>query len=137
MQEPIVASPKLIAQTGLPKDMFELAQKFPVGNIFNPNSGKAWDWIIGDLPIPLNNPSVVTTDLTSLLQAALAGRIFAPITRQDCQCYLDSGELIVVFDNHETEIWSFYLYRPYQTITPKRVLLVYELLEKILADIKF
>lgn len=134
LQEPIVASPKLIAQTGLPKDMFELVQKFPVGNIFNPNSGKAWDWCIGDLSIPLANPSVVTTDLKSLLQAVLAGRIFAPITHQDCQCYLDSGELVIVFENHEIEIWSFYLYRPYQTITPKRVLLVYEILEKILTQ---
>ena len=134
MQEPIVASPKLITQTGLPKDIFELAQRFPVGNIFNPSTGKAWDWIIGDLPIPLVNPCVVTTDLKSLLQATLAGRIFAPIARQDCQHYLDSGELVVVFDNHETEIWSFYLYRPYQTITPKRVLLVYEILEQLLTE---
>lgn len=28
--------------------------------------------------------------------------------------------------------WTYYLYRPYQTITPKRVLLVFALLEKIL-----
>ena len=134
MQEPIVVSPKLITQTGLPKDIFELAQKFPVGNIFNSSTGKAWDWIIGDLPIPLVNPCVVTTDLKSLLQATLAGRIFAPIARQDCQHYLDSGEQVVVFDNYENEIWSFYLYRPNQTITPKRVLLVYEILEQLLTE---
>lgn len=134
LQEPIVASPTLIARTGLPKDIYELVEKFPVGNILNPKTGKVWDWFIGEHPIALPNASVITSDVKSLLQAVLAGRIFAPITLNDCQPYLDSGELQTVFTNETTRIWSIYLYRPYQAITPKRVLLVYKLLEQILLE---
>ncbi|MDG2959695.1 LysR family transcriptional regulator [Bisgaard Taxon 10/6] len=132
LKEPIVASPKLIAKTGLPKDLFELVEKFPVGNILNPSTGKPWNLFIGEVSLPIINTSVMTTDLSSLLQAVLTGRIFAPIMLEDCQPYLDSGELQIVFENNENEIFSLYLYRPYQAITPKRVQVVFELLERIL-----
>lgn len=134
LQEPIVAAPSLIAKTGLPKDVFDLAANFPVGYILNPKTGKVWDWMMGEQPIILTKPTVITSDIKSLLPAVLSGRIFAPIMYHDCKSYLDSGELQVVFSNEETLIWGIYLYRPYQTITPKRVLLVFELLEKILEE---
>lgn len=50
----------------------------------------------------------------------------------DCQPYLQSGELVQVFPNSESQKWAYYLYRPSQTITAKRVLKVFEILEGIL-----
>lgn len=132
MNEPIVAAPKLIARTGLPKDIFDLLENFPVGNVINPQTGKAWNWTIGEQSLPVPNPTVATLTSKSLLQAVLAGRVFAPIMLKDCEPYLQNGSLEAVFNNEESESWGIYLYRPYQVITPKRVLVVFELLEKIL-----
>lgn len=132
LSEPIVAAPELIRRTGKPKDVFDLAANFPVGYILNPQTGKVWDLMLGKQPVPWSNPSVIVSDIKSLLPAVLSGRIFAPVMQHDCQPYLDNGELEIVFPNPEIQIWGIYLYRPYQTITPKRVLLVFDLLEKIL-----
>lgn len=134
LREPVVATPALIQALGKPKDMVDLAANFPVGYILNPKTGKAWDLMAGNQPIALANPTVITSDIKSLLPAVLSGRIFAPVMRHDCQPYLDSGELQIVLENQETQMWSIYLYRPYQAITPKRVSLVFELLEGILRD---
>ncbi|AAU38037.1 unknown [[Mannheimia] succiniciproducens MBEL55E] len=78
------------------------------------------------------NPTVVVSNIKTLLLAVLSGRIFAPVMQHDCQPYLDSGELEIVFPNLESQMWGIYLYRPYQTITPKRVLVVFEILERLL-----
>lgn len=132
--EVVVASPALIARTGLPKDMFDLVEHFPVGNMLNPKTGKAWDWYLDERILPLANANVVTSDVRSLLYAVLAGRIFAPMMFDDCQEYIARGELQIVCNAQPSERLALYLYRPYQPITPKRVLMVFELLEKILAE---
>lgn len=132
MHEPIVAAPKLIARTGLPKDIFDLLENFPVGTVINPQTGKAWNWTIGEQSLPVPTPTVATLTSKSLLQAVLAGRVFAPIMLKDCEPYLQNGSLQTVFNSEESESWGIYLYRPYQVMTPKRVLVVFELLEKIL-----
>ncbi|MFU2123211.1 LysR family transcriptional regulator [Gallibacterium anatis] len=132
LHEPIVATPKLIKKWGKPKDIFDLVEHFPVGYILNPQTGKVWDLIIGQQHIILQNPIVITNDIKSLLPAVLSGRIFAPIMLHDCRQYLENGELEIVLPNNENKIWGIYLYRPYQTITAKRVLLVFEILAKIL-----
>lgn len=134
LREPIVATPALIAEYGMPKDVYDLVENFPVGNLLNPKTGKVWDWFIGNQSVPLPNPSVVVSDIRSLLQAVLAGRIFAPIMYHDCQQYLEDGTLQAVLNHEESAIWGLYLYRPYQPITPKRVLVVFEILEGILMN---
>ncbi|OOF66785.1 LysR family transcriptional regulator [Rodentibacter sp. Ppn85] len=132
LREPIVATPELIANVGLPKDIHDLAENFPVGNLLNPKTGKVWDWFIDNEPVPLPKPCVVTGDIRSLLQAVLAGRIFAPIMYHDCKKYIENGTLQVVLNDKESALWGLYLYRPYQPITPRRVQLVFEILEQIL-----
>ncbi|WP_208606157.1 hypothetical protein [Rodentibacter trehalosifermentans] len=74
----------------------------------------------------------MTSDIRSLLQAVLAGRIFAPIMYHDCKKYIENGTLQVVLNGTESPYWGQYLYRPYQPVTPKRVQIVFELLENIL-----
>ena len=132
LREPIVATPELIAKVGLPKDAADLVENFPVGNLLDPKTGKAWDWFVGDRHYALPNPAVVTSEIRSLRHAVLAGRIFAPLMYYDCKQDIETGKLQVVLNGEESHIWGLYLYRPYQPITPKRVLVVFELLEEIL-----
>lgn len=132
LREPIVATPELIARVGLPKDINDLLENFPVGNLLNPKTGKAWDWFTDEQHYSLPNATVVSSDIRSIRHAVLAGRIFAPVMYYDCKHDIAEGKLQVVFNDEASHIWGFYLYRPYQPITPKRVLVVFELLEEIL-----
>lgn len=132
LDEPIVASSQLIARTGLPKDIEDLITNFPVGSVLNPKTDKPWNWFYNNQSLLIPNPTFIASDPRSLLVAVRAGRIFAPITREDCDVYLKNGELQSVLDIGNSPNWSVYLYRPYQTITPKRVQIVFEILERIL-----
>ncbi len=131
VEEVIVAAPQLIARLGMPKDLNDLVENFPLGALLNTQTGRAWDWNVDDQLIPLLHTHFLAADPKNLLTATLAGRIFAPFSRKECQAYFDSGELIEIFPCNLTK-WAYYLYRPYQTITPQRVLLVFELLEQVL-----
>ncbi len=131
VNESIVASPKLIRRLGMPKDIDDLVEHFPVGTLLNTKIGRGWHWNVDNKNIPLLHSHVIAIEPRNLLQAVLAGRAFAPFSHAECAPYFDSGELVEVFPSNISK-WAYYLYRPYQTITPKRVLLVFELLEKIL-----
>ncbi len=131
VDEVIVAAPKLVKRLGMPKDIDDLVEKFPLGAQLNAQTGRAWNWNVNDTTIPLSRTHFLAADPVSLLAATLAGRVFAPFERRECEPYFKKGELMEVFPCNLTK-WTYYLYRPYQTITPKRVLLVFALLEKIL-----
>jgi len=126
--EPIVATPALITRYGKPKDMTDWIKNFPNGYILNPQTGRTWD-VSG---YELLAPTLTTSDIKSLLPAVLSGRISAPIMYADCKAFLENGTLQIILENETTKQWSYYLYRPYQAITPKRVLVVFELLTQIL-----
>ncbi|TDQ59571.1 DNA-binding transcriptional LysR family regulator [Mesocricetibacter intestinalis] len=131
LNEPIVAAPALIELVGQPENIEDLLARFPIGSLLNSKTNRPWAWSVNDEFIPIYQADVVTDDTKALLQAVLAGRIFAPLPYMDCQHYFATGELVKVFPYSESQKWAYYLYRPKQTITAKRVLLVYELLEKI------
>ena len=73
-----------------------------------------------------------TTDPYAEIQAALAGKTVVQSSDFICREYLTSGQLVPPLPELRQEKWQFYLYRPYQLITPKRVTVVFSLLEKIL-----
>lgn len=133
VKESVLASPKLVERLGMPKDIDDLIKHFPVGTLLNTQTGRGWDWNINNQNIPLLRTHLLAAEPYTLLQALLAGRIFAPFELNQCAPHLARGELVEIFPTHLTR-WACYLYRPYQTITPKRVLLVYELLGEILTE---
>ncbi len=49
-----------------------------------------------------------------------------------CEPYLKSEQLVRLFPEVEIQKWQLFLYRPYETVTPPRVLKVFEILEGIL-----
>ena len=73
-----------------------------------------------------------STDPDTQIQAALAGRAVVQASDLACKEYLVNGRLVTVLPEIQQEKWQLYLYRPYQTITPKRVMKVFEVLEKVL-----
>ena len=131
LNEPVVAAPSLIERLGLPENIEDLIARFPVGSLLNTKTNRPWAWYVNDESFPVYQAQVVTDDNKALLQAALSGRIFAQLPDMDCRHYFETGELVKVFPYSESQKWAYYLYRPKQAITAKRVLLVYELLEKI------
>ncbi|OOF46567.1 LysR family transcriptional regulator [Rodentibacter trehalosifermentans] len=131
----LVASPALLARLGEPKSLEELEQRFPFVAQINPATGRAWHF-------PLNQQRELkphhicfqSTDIYSGLQAVLQGSAVGLISDFIAKPYLKTGELRQLFSELEIQKWQLFLYRPYETITPKRVLKVFELLEKILKD---
>lgn len=133
VEESIVASPKLLAKMGKPENVTDLVKNYPISALLNTKTGRPWHLLINNEEIPLVQTHFLSADPSSLLTATLAGRTFASITLRECRAYLENGELVEVFPCH-LHGWAYYLYRPYQAITPQRVLLVFDLLEKILKE---
>ena len=52
-----------------------------------------------------------------------------------CESHLKSGQLVRLFPEVEIQKWQLFLYHPYETVTPPRVLKVFEMLEGILKGI--
>ena len=132
MDEIIVASPMLIAKTGLPQQLNELAD-YPVSGLVNLKTGRMWNWFIStEVQFVPKQPRFITNDSPSELLACLAGHCFSLLPRSVCEPYLASNQLQVIFPELQMQQWQLYLYRPYQTITPPRVLKVFGILENIL-----
>lgn len=66
------------------------------------------------------------------MQAVLAGQAISQLSTLSCASYLKTREMVVVLPELELETWSFYLYRPYQTMTSAKVLKVFDILTDIL-----
>ncbi|MGX2950726.1 LysR family transcriptional regulator [Ursidibacter sp. B-7004-1] len=128
-----VASPAYLARYGTPKSIDDMARHFPMSTLHNLNTGRMWEVEIGDnqtvIPSKVN---FISTDPMAELDAALTGRTIAQLSDLVCRPYLERGELVQLFQDNPSPVWQIYLYRPYQTITPKRVIKVFDLLEEIL-----
>lgn len=74
----------------------------------------------------------ISNEMDGEIQAVLAGKAVSQLSTLSCAEYLKTGQLRVVLPDLLLEKWQFYLYRPYQTLTPKRVIVVFECLERIL-----
>ncbi len=132
-QHMFLASPKLVEQLGKPKDLEDLRQRYPFSGLLNPNTGKIWELALTSNEIFLpRHIEFISTDPFAEIQAAVAGRVVVQSSDLACRQHLADGRLVNVMPTVKQESWLVYLYRPYQTITPLRVLKVFELLEAIL-----
>ncbi|MCK6930226.1 LysR family transcriptional regulator [Enterobacter roggenkampii] len=129
----LVASPELIERLGAPTDLEDLRQRYPFSALINPETGKSFEFMSDAVNtfVP-RHIEFYTTDPYAEIQAALAGRTVVQSSDFICREYLASGQLVPPLPELRQEKWQFYLYRPYQLITPKRVTVVFSLLEKIL-----
>ena len=133
VQHIFVASPDLLERLGAPKDFEDLRQRYPFSGLMNPETGKVWEFMLDGVNtfVP-RHLEFFSTDPDTQIQAALAGRAVVQASDLACKEYLASGRLVKVLPEIQQEKWQLYLYRPYQTITPKRVMKVFEVLEGVL-----
>ncbi|WP_109078892.1 LysR family transcriptional regulator [Aggregatibacter kilianii] len=131
--EKIVASPTLLQRLGMPRDLQDLAQNYPLSGLIDPKLKRIWQWQInGEQRFMPNKTLFFTSDVQSELQSALAGRTCAYLINSVCDPYLENGRLLELFPEIEKQKWQLYLYRPYQTVVADRVLWIYERLKTIL-----
>ena len=133
MRQRIVAAPELAARCGLPENLEDLQRRYPLSSQINQETGRPWGWYFNEQQnfIP-RRPALAATDGYSELAAALSGRVCAFILDGICQSELTAGKLIELLPDIPRQTWQLYLYRPYHSITPQRVLLVFDLLTQIL-----
>ena len=133
VQHIFVAAPDLLERLGAPKDFEDLRQRYPFSGLMNPETGKVWEFMLDGVNtfVP-RHLEFFSTDPDTQIQAALAGRAVVQASDLACKEYLASGRLVKVLPEIQQEKWQLYLYRPYQTLTPKRVMKVFEVLEGVL-----
>lgn len=129
----LVASPSLIESLGAPKDVEDLRQRYPFSGLLNAETGKLFEFMQDAVnPFTPRHIAFYTTDPYVEIQAALAGKAVVQSSDLICREYLANGQLVKALPELQQEKWQLYLYRPYQAITPKRVTVIFSLLEKIL-----
>ena len=134
--EYIIAAPKLIAKYGLPKDLEDLKNNYPLGSEINRETGRPWQWVLNNQEqfIP-NRPMFLSADVYSEYAAVLAGRICALTVDFLCEKDIQEGKIIRLLPEIISTPWDIYIYRPYQNIVPKRVQIVFDALTDALQEI--
>ncbi|MGR3807708.1 LysR family transcriptional regulator [Pasteurella testudinis] len=133
VSEKIVASPSLLAQTGVPHDLEQLQKQFPLSAALDANSGRFWAWYLNqDLQFTPRKPRFIGSNMYNNLQAARCGIAFAHLLDWVCDPYIANGELEEVLAQIPKIRWPVYLYRPQRTVTPTRVKVVFDMLLEIL-----
>lgn len=133
VQHIFVASPELIEKLGKPQDLEDLRQRYPFSSLINAETGRAWDFMLDDNhTFTPRHIEFFSTDPYTELQATLTGRTVMQASNLICHEHLEQGRLVNVLPEIQQAKWLLYIYRPYQTITPPRVLKVFEILEGIL-----
>ncbi len=129
----IVASPKLVAELGYPILLDDLAERYPFIGQVNPNTGWAWHFPINrNQKLKLRCINFLSVDTYSGLQAVLQGKSAEMWSDFLCESYIKSGEFVQLLPETKIQKWQLFLYRPYEIVTPPRVLKVFEILDGIL-----
>lgn len=131
----LLASPDLVEKLGAPIDFEDLRQRYPFSGLLNPETGKVFEFMLDGVNtfIP-RHLEFFTTDSQAEIQAALAGKVVIQSSNLACKEYLMNGRLVEVLPELKLETWQLYLYRPYQTLKPKRIKKTFDILEDILLE---
>ena len=98
-----------------------------------PKTGRSWGWPVNDgLHLTPALPRFASNDPCSELAAALAGRVCALLPDYLCRAPLQEGRLVELFPSLRRASWSLFLYRPQRSMTPARVLAVFDWLTQAL-----
>lgn len=131
----LVAAPSLLQRLGEPQSLEDLEQRFPFAAQINPATGRIWHFPLNaEHTLKPRHISFQSSDIYSGLQAVLQGSAVGLVSDFIAKPYLQRGELHQLFADVASQKWQLFLYRPYETITPPRVLKVFDLLEGILRE---
>ena len=122
----LVATPKLLARTGVPADIAALAG-LPATGFMDRSTGRLWPWQLADgQQFTPSDPRFQSDDAEVELRAVLAGIGFAQIVSYLAQPYIRSGKLVAVLDELAPDPWPVYVYRPQRGPVPARIRLVFD-----------
>ena len=131
----VVATPELIAKTGMPQRLEDLAN-IPTVALIDNSSGRAWPWYFqnGQQWSP-SHRTFVTDDAESEFQLVLQGVGFGQIADCLAQPYIREGRLIPVLLSFTPPPWDIYVYRPRRGPVPARIRIVYDHIVKAIEQI--
>lgn len=130
----VVATPELVAKTGIPATLQEL-NDLPTIALADKSSGKHWPWFFADgQQLTLKSPSFITDDSELEVALALNGTGFAQLGSPFAIPHLQSGRLVSVLDEFIAPSWNLYVYRPRRGPVPDRIRLVYDKIAQALSD---
>ena len=128
----VVAAPALIARTGEPQTLDELA-RLPLTGLIDRSAGRPWSWFFSKgRQMPLTAPAFVTDDVDAECTAVLAGLGFGQLVGPLAEPLLASGALVSVLEAEAPEPWPIHVYRSQRAPVPARVRLVYDELVRAL-----
>jgi DNA-binding transcriptional LysR family regulator len=128
----VVAAPTLIARTGMPQTLDELA-RLPLTGLIDRSAGRPWSWFFSKgRQMPITAPAFVTDDVDAECAAVRAGLGFGQLVAPLAEPLLASGELVAVLEAEAPEPWPIHVYRSQRAPVPARVRLVYDALLRTL-----
>ncbi|PPC94086.1 MAG: LysR family transcriptional regulator [Methylotenera sp.] len=130
----IVGTPELVAKTGMPQQVGDLAH-MPYTGLIDINTGRIWPWTFANAPdfFPIS-PAFITDDPEAELAAILAGVGYGQIGDFLCTDYIRQGKLVAVLPEQTPAPWGIYVYRPQRGPVAERVRVVFDYLVKILSE---
>jgi len=122
----LVATPKMLARTGVPADIAGL-MGLPATGFLDRSTGRLWPWQLahGQQFTP-SEPRFQTDDAEVELRAVLAGIGLAQIVSYLAGPHIRSGALVAVLDELAPDPWPVYVYRPQRGPVPARIRLVFD-----------
>ena len=131
----IVATPELIAKTGIPLTVDDLS-KMPYTGLVDHNTGRMWPWTFANTSDYLRaSPTFLTDDPEAELTAVLAGIGYGQVGDFLCGEHIQSGKLVAVLQEQAPKPWGIYIYRPQRGPVAERVRLVFDHLVKTLSNV--
>jgi DNA-binding transcriptional LysR family regulator len=128
----VVATPALVARTGVPKDLEALAA-MPLTALIDRASGRPWSWFFSKgRQVPITSPAFVTDDVDAECAAVQAGLGFGQLVAPLAEPLLQAGVLVAVLEAEAPEPWPIHVYRSQRAPVPARVRLVYDELGRVL-----
>ena len=130
----IVATPELVAKTGVPHKVDDLFQ-MPYTGLIDLNTGRMWPWTFANASDSFATaPAFVTDDPQAELAAVLAGIGYGQLGDFLCEKYIRSGKLVPVLPEQAPTAWGVYVYRPQLGPVAERVRIVFDYLVKVLSN---
>lgn len=128
----VVATPALVARTGVPKGLEALAA-MPLTALIDRASGRPWSWFFSKgRQVPITSPAFVTDDVDAECAAVQAGLGFGQLVAPLAEPLLQAGVLVAVLEAEAPEPWPIHVYRSQRAPVPARVRLVYDELVRAL-----
>jgi lysR protein len=135
VREKIIAAPALVERLGAPQNWDDLQRRYPLAAVIDPATGRTQSWYLNaQYQFTPPRPAVLSNDLSTQLQSALAARTAVLLLEWRCAAALSRGELTELLPELPRNDWLVYVYRPQRAVTPQRVKVVGDVLAQVVSE---